>query len=285
MSASWSITAALAVPFTLTSTSFEFSIGVTTYTATVAAGTYRISLASSTADILRVVSAAMLAATPSVPGGMTLDVSLDATTGLVTVTSNNALKLTTLHSTLLGRILGVDTPTGSAALVVTADRQPWYLALFCGLHGGAWKPSRSGAVERTAGGVVYSFAGTLASYDRELMASLIPWGPTEATEAECPATPFYPLPQYREALGVTSTARVWGLLDVWTAAQNAGASIGCALSTTWQTARASTTERYDVGSLAADVLEPTRQDERWARYLSTRFSFVLPTSGQTGTRA
>lgn len=284
MTAPWSITAALAVPFVLTSTSFEFTIGVTTYTATVAAGTYRISLASSTADILRVVASAMLAATPSVPGGMTLDVSLNDS-GLVVFTSNNAFKLTTLHSTLLGRILGVDTPTGSAALTVTADRQPWYVALFCGLHGGAWKPSRSGAAERTAGGVVYSFAGTLASYDRELMASLIPWGPTEATEAECPATPFYPLPQYREALGVTSTARVWGLLDVWTAAQNAGASIGCALSTTWQTARASTTERYDVGSLAADVLEPTRQDERWARYLSTRFSFVLPTSSQTGTRA
>ena len=284
MSATWSISAVLAVPFTLTSTSFEFIIGATTYTATVAAGTYRIGLASSSADILRVVAAAILAATPSVPGGMTMDVSL-GDTGKVVFTSNNALKLTTLHSTLLGRILGVDAATSVAALVVTAERQPWYLALFCGLHGGAWKPLRSGASERTAGGVVYSFAGTLTSYDRELAADLIPWGPTEATEAECPATPFYPLPQYREALGVTSTARVWGLLDVWVAAQNAGASIGCALSTTWQTARTSTTERYDVGSLAADVLEPQRQDERWARYLSTQFSFVLPTSGQTGTRA
>ena len=284
MSASWSISAVLAVPFALTSTSFDFTIGVTTYTATVAAGTYRIGLASSSADILRVVAAAMLAATPAVPGGMTLDVSL-SDAGLATFTSNNAFKLSTLHSTLLGRILGVDTATGSAALVVAATRQPWYLALFCGLHGGAWKPSRSGARERTAGGVVYSFAGTLASYDREFAADLIPWGPTEAAEAECPATPFYPPPQYREALGDTSTARVWGLLDVWTAAQNAGASIGCALTLTWPTARTSTTERYDVGSLAEDLLEPQRQDERWQRYLSTRWSFVLPTSGQTGTRA
>lgn len=284
MSATWTITGALAVPFALPSTSFDFIISGTTYTATVAAGTYRVNLASSSADILRVVAAAMLAA-PALPGGVTFDVTLDSTTGLVTIDSNTLFKLSTLHSTLLGRILGIDVPTPAPALVVTATRQPWYLALFCGLHGGAWTPRRSGARERTAGGVVYSFAGTLASYDREFAADLIPWGPTEAAEAECPATPFYPLAQYREALGDTSTSRAWGLLDVWTAAQNAGASIGCALTLTWPTARTSTTERYDVGSLAADLLEPQRQDERWQRYLSTRFGMVLPTSGQTGTRA
>lgn len=279
----WIINAALAVPFALTSTSFDFVIDASTYTATVTAGTYRVNLAPSASDILRVLQAAMMAA-PGLPGDVTITVTISGETGLVSITSSSAITLTDLHSTLLGRVLGFD-DSGPSALVQTADRQPWYLALFCGAHGGAWTPRRSGARERTAGGVMYSFAGTLTSYDRELAASLIPWGPTEATEAECPATPFYPLAQYREALGVTSTARVWGLLDVWTAAQNAGASIGCALSTTWQTARTSTTERYDVGSLASDLLEPTRQDERWARYLSTRFGFVLPTSSQTGTRA
>jgi len=283
MSATWTITGALAVPFALPSTSFDFVVDSTTFTATVAAGTYRINLASSSADILRVLQAAMLAA-PGLPGDVTIAVAIDGDTGLVGIACSVAITLTDLHSTLLGRILGF-AASDPANLTQTAARQPWYLALFCGLHGGAWKPSRSGARERTAGGVTYSFAGTLTSYDRELAADLIPWGPTEATEAECPATPFYPLPQYREALGDTSTARVWGLLDVWTAAQNAGASIGCALTLTWPTARTSTTERYDVGSLAEDLLEPQRQDERWQRYLSTRWSFVLPTSGQTGTRA
>ena len=144
---------------------------------------------------------------------------------------------------------------------------------------------RSGARERTAGGVVYSFAGALATWDRELTAELVPWGPTEASEAGSPATPMYPLPQYREALGSTATARAWGLADVWTAAQNAGATIGCALTTTWQTARTSTTERYDVGSLAGDLVEPERHDARWPRYVKTRVAFVLPSTGQTGTRA
>lgn len=283
MSASWTITAALAVPFVLTSTSFEFMVDATTYTATVAAGTYRVNLAPSASDILRVLQAAMMAA-PGLPGDVEITVAISGETGLVSITSSSAITLTDLHTTLLGRVLGFDASDPSA-LTQTADRQPWYLALFCGLHGGAWTPKRSGARERTAGGVSYSFAGTLTSYDREFTAALIPWGPTEASEAECPATPMYPLPQYREALGVTSTARVWGLLDVWVAAQNAGASIGCALSTTWQTARTSTTERYDLGSLASDLLEPMRQDPRWQRYLSTMWEFILPTSGQTGTRS
>lgn len=281
---SWTIAAALAVPFTLESTSFDFKIGSTTYTASVAAGTYRVNLASSSADILRVVAASMETA-PGLPGGTTFDLDISSDTGLVSITSNTVFKLQTLHSTLLGRILGFASASSVGVLVATADRQPWYLALFVALYGGVWKPVRSGARERTAGGPVYSFAGTLTTYDRELSTELIPWGPTEAIEAESPATPLYPLPQYRETLGDTSTGRVWSLLDVLVAAQNAGATIGCALTLSWQTARTSTTERYDVGSLASDVVEPERQDQRWQRYVSAKIGFVLPASGQTGTRA
>lgn len=281
---SWVINGALAVPFTTAEETFDIVISATTYTATIPAGTWRVALASSSADALRVLAAAMLAA-PGLPGGTTFAVALtDA--GVVTITSNTLFKVTTLHLTTVGKVLGFLVATPSPGFVETAARAPWYLAFFVGLYGGAWIPRRSGARERTAGGVVYSFAGTSTTYDRELSADLIPWGPTEATEAESPATPMYPLPQYRESLGSTSVAaRVWSLLDVWVAAENAGATIGCALTLTWQTARASTTERFDVGSLASDLLEPMRQDERWQRYVSARWSFVLPSSGQTGTRA
>lgn len=282
---SWTINGALAVPFATEVETFDFSIGVDTYTATLPAGTYRVVLASSSADALRVLAAAMLMASPGLPGGTTVAVSI-GDTGLVSITCSAAFKVLTLHLTTMGKVLGFTSALATAATTQTASRAPWYLAFFVGLYGGAWQPRRSGARERTAGGVVYSFAGTSTTYDRELSADLIPWGPTEATEAESPATPMYPLLQYREALGDTSVgARVWSLLDVWTAGQNAGASIGCALTLTWQTARASTTERFDVGSLASDLLEPTRQDERWQRYVSARWSFVLPASGQTGTRA
>lgn len=278
----WTINAALALPFVLGATSFDFVIDGMTFTATVAAGTYRVALAPSASDILRVLEAAMNAA--GIPGDVAIAVSISAETGLVSITSSVSIALTDLHSTLLGRVLGYDSAEPSS-LVQTAQRQPWFLALFCGLHGGVWTPRRSGASERTAKGVTYSFAGTKTSYDRELSAELIPWGPVEAAEADCPSTPMYPLPEHRENLGRTSTARVWSLLDVWTAGQNAGASIGCAMTLTWSTAITSTTERYDVGSLDANLLEPTRADERWNRYVSAKFTFVLPTVSQTGTRA
>lgn len=280
----WVINAALAVPFALDATSFDFVLDGTTRTASVAAGTYRVGLAPSGYDILREIRTAMLAATPSLPGDVTLDVAISGETGLVTITCSVPISLTDLHTTTLGRVLGF-TSSEPADLSQIASRQPWYLALFCGAHGGVWTPKRSGARERDAAGRVYTFAGTLTTWDREVTSELIPWGPTEAAEAECPATPMYPISQYRESLGATSTSRVWSLLDVWTSAQNAGASIGCALALNWQDVRASTSERYDVGSLASDLLEPTRLDEKWQRYVSAKWGFVLPSSGQTGTRA
>lgn len=281
---SWKINGAVAVPFALDVTTFELKISATTYTVTVAAGVYRVALASSGADILRVLAAAMEAA-PGLPGGTTFEVSIDGATGLASIRSNTVFKLVSLHTTLLGRVLGFDGASMVDALLHTATRQPWFLALFCGLHGGAWTPRRSGARERTAGGVTYSFSGALTTWDRELTADLVPWSPVEALEAESPATPMYPLPQHREALGVTSTARAWSLCDVWTSGQNAGASIGCAMTLSWSTVIASTTERFDVGSLASDLLAPTRRDERWSRYVSAVIGFVLPASAQTETRA
>jgi len=284
MSTTWVINAALAVPFAVEATTFDFVVDATTRTASVAAGTYRVNLATSGYDILRELRSAMLGATPSLPGDVTIEVEISGETGLVEITCSVPISLTDLHTTPLGRALGF-TISEPADLVQSASRQPWYLALFCGARGGIWTPRRSGARERDAAGRVYSFAGTLTTWDREVTSDLIPWGPTEAAEAECPATPMYPLSQYREVLGVTSTSRVWSLLDVWTSAQNAGASIGCALALNWQTVRASTSERYDIGSLASDILDPTRLDERWQRYVSAKWGFVLPASGQTGTRA
>lgn len=280
----WTLTGALAVPFTTTAETFTFQIGATVYTASLPAGTWRIALASASADALRVLAASMLAATPSAPMGMTVSVEV-SDAGVCVLTSNNAFKLLTLHNTALGKALGFTAATASPALVVTATRPPWYVAFFCALYGGAWRPVRHGAIERTAGGSVYALAGTLTTWDRDLRAELVPWGPAEATEAGTPATPFYPLAPYREHLGETSADRVWGLCDVWVAAQNASARGGCALTLSWQSVKASTSETFDVGALAAPTLEPERQDERWQRWINTRFSFVLPASGQTGTRA
>lgn len=282
---SWVLSTALAVPFTTTSETFDFVVGGVTYTATIGAATYRINLAPSATDALRVLAAAILAA----PGlaaaqpAMTVTVTISATTGLVTIDSNTLFKCTTLHSTTLGKVLGFTAAMGSAALTDTGTRQPWYLGLFVCASGGVWVPKRSGAREKAAGGVVYTFAGSTTHYERELASDLIPWDATRATEAESPATPFYPVPQYlHDVAGVSVATRVWGLVDVWAAAGN----VDCALALeSWQDVVASTSERFYVGRLSTDLPEPGRQDPLWSRYVTLPWGFVLPTSGQTGTRA
>lgn len=283
---SWDINTALAVPFTTTSETFSFVVGVTTYTGTLAAGTYKVNLATSATDALRVLAAAMLAA-PGLLGAIpsiTFDVTISATTGLVTIESNNAFKCTTLHSTTLGKVLGF-TAAGSLALTDTGTRQPWYLALFVGAYGGVWQPRTPGGVERTAGGVVYSFSGSGTAYDRDLTVEFVPWTPTVVTEVGSPGTPAYPDDAYLSDLaGVGTSTRAWSLLDVLTAARNRQCSIAIG---TWQTVVSSTSERYHLPYLMPDGLdaELSRMDDRWPKYMSTRLSLVLPTSSATATRA
>ena len=93
----------LAVPFTLTaSDSIAIVISGTTYTATVAAGTYRVNLATSATDAIRVLQAALNAA-PSLPGGVSFAVALDGDTGLVTITCTGATaKLPDLYNSVIG---------------------------------------------------------------------------------------------------------------------------------------------------------------------------------------
>jgi hypothetical protein len=282
---SWTITAALAAPFTTAAETFTVQMQSTgsSYTATLAAGTYRVALAPSAADALRVLAAALNAA-PGLPGGVTFAVAIDAATGLVSVTCNATFKLGTLHSTTLGKVLGYTSPMGSYALVETAARQPWCLALLVSTQRSAWRPSTPGGVERTAGGVVYSLTGSGTSYDADLDVDFIPLTPTVATEVSSPATPLYPADAYLSDLGGMSTAtRAWSLLDVLAAARNGQ----CALTQSWSTVIASTTERYAAPYLQAGGLDiaPEHRDDRWPRYGKARVGLTLPVTGSTETRA
>lgn len=275
----------LAVPFTLTaSDSIAIVISGTTYTATVAAGTYRVNLATSATDAIRVLQAALNAA-PSLPGGVSFAVALDGDTGLVTITCTGATcKLPDLYNSVIGCALGFSvTLTSYATSTFTATRQPWYVAWFSGLYGGVWQAKRSGAIERTAGGVVYGFAGTLATEEREFTAEVVPWSPELCAQEGLYTTPARPSEAYSTDLAGTSTkARAWGLTDVWTAAQNGL----CALAVgDWQTQRSSTSDRYFLGYVADTLPELTRADDRWQAFVTTKLRFVRPTSGASGTRA
>lgn len=283
---SWTITAAIAVPFTGTGQSFTLTIGGTTYTVTLTAGTYRVGLAPSSGDVkdaLRSLSSALNSPSPSLPGGTSFTVAL-GDDGLVAITCTSAFSFVDLHSTTIGSVLGYLAASSGAATTQTAARAPWYLALFVSTQRPAWRPVTPGGVARTAAGVVYSLAGSGTSYDSRLEVDFAPITPAIAAAVGSPATPAYPAEEYLNDLGGTGTAaRAWSILDVLAAARNAPV----ALTTTWQTCRASTTERYHLPYLQAGGLDPeiAHRDERWPRYATVRVDLTLPTTGATETRA
>jgi hypothetical protein len=276
---SWQLTGAIAVPFTTTAETFEYTVGGVTYVASLAAGTYRVALAPSATDALRVLEAALNAAAPV---GTAFAVSLSAVTGLVTITSSSAFKFTTLHSSTLGRVLGCEA-MGSPALTYTTPRAPWYTGLFVAIKPGLWQVRTPGASERDEGGRVYSLAGSVSSYDADVRVELVPRDPTRATEAESPATPLLPDAQYRHQLGDTSVAaRAWSLLDVAAASRNRLCA-WCPLDLAGLLA--STSTRYDLAYLSPLDFRAQRFDPVWERYVSASFRLTLPGEAHTGTRA
>lgn len=277
----------LAVPFVAAGQSFTLTISGTDYTVTLTAGTYRVSLAPSSGDVkdcLRALESALNTPSPSLPGGVAFTVDLSPATGVVSIACTAAFTLNTLHGTTIGKVLGFTGASGGAATTQTAVRQPWYVAFFLGLYGGQPTPRRSGARERTTAGAVYTFAGTLTSYDRELTAEMVPWDPATCSAEGIAATPYYPPPEHLgDVAGTGTAARAWGLVDVWAAASNN--LVALALGD-WQAQRVSTTDRYWIGCLASDLPDQvSRQDDRWAVFLTVKFTLVLGTADQTGTRA
>lgn len=284
---SWTVMAALAVPFAAAGQSFTFTIGVTTYTVTLTAATYRVALAPSsgaTKDCLRSLEAALNAASPGLPPGTTFTVALSPTTGLVTITCTSAFSFVDVHTSTIGSVLGYLAASAAPATTQTAARAPWYLALIVSAQRTAWQPKTPGGTERTAGGVVHSLAGSGTSYDAGLSLDFVPLTPALAASIASPATPLYPAEEYLSDLGGTGTAaRAWSVLDVLVAARNAPV----AMTTTWATCSASTSERYHLPYLQHTGLdsEPEHRDERHPVYGRLEIPVTLPTTGATETRA
>lgn len=284
---SWSVMAAVAVPFAAAGQSFTFTIGVTTYTVTLTAGPYRVGLAPSsgtTRDCLRDLLVALNAPSPSLPGGVAFSVALSPTTGLVSITCTSAFSFVDVHSTTIGKVLGYLAASAAPATTQTAARAPWYLAQFVSAQRTAWRPKTPGGTERTAGGVVQSLAGSGTSYDADLNLDFVPLNPAIAAAVSSPATPLYPADEHLSDLGGTGTAaRAWSVLDVLVAARNQQV----AMTTTWATCSASTSERYHLPYLQHTGLdpEPEHRDERHPVYARLKIPVTLPTTGATETRA
>ena len=245
-------------------------------------GSYRMVLAPSASDFLRVMQASINSALSGAGSSTTATVSIDDA-GIVTVAFSATPDAVAINA-VTARRLGLSTSYSFAAPLVGAY-PAWYLALCTAGTGGWWQPVQSGGVEATAGGTVYSFAASFTSYMRTLDVQWQPTTPDYQASTSADATPMYPLDAYLDSIGDTATARAWSVLDVLYASRNAvcGLAIG-----TWRTLKASTTDTLFQGYVGAQSLlgvkvEPFSQE--WTPWQKWKLDLVAPSTGMRTTRA
>lgn len=284
----WEPSTLVAWDFALEETTFDINLvtATSTHTVTVPAGTYRFLLGDGSTDLLQVLTAVMNTPSPSLPGGVTFAVTLDAN-GWVRITctgdtfvSDDAV--TRLGLTDLGRILGVE-DTITATSEFEADYGPWYTLIGAG-YDGVEQHHPLVAAERTSDGRVIGWKGGSRHFSRKLTFDFIPLDINRAAEAEaCPHTPWRPTLDRLGAVGSTTDNRPWSWMD------NLSEAVGrrCAWTAhDLQALRSSTTERYLLGYVAPETLknhEARRADPRWDRWVSSELELV--TDGTSGTRA
>lgn len=265
---------------------FTFASGVSPVTGSLTSGSYRMWLAASTGCYLRKTAEAMKGAingARAAGGGVTATLSAD---GILTLTFAVDIPATVTIAAPMWRILGFASasPTITAG-VITGVRPVWYLALLSAVKHGPLQPRQAGGTEETTGGRVYAIAASLTSWRRKHAVSMQPTTSTQRTAQGAEATAMLPANAYLGALGSTSTAREWSVLDVLYASRNA--LCGIAIDN-WPTVRTSTSDDLFLGYVAGDSLlspEITAQDETWDAWCDWALTIVLPTTSQTTTRA
>lgn len=285
-------TSAVAVPFTHTAAVGPLAdydllpadtLGVPT-PCNVATGTYRMNLAPSASDFLRASQAAINAAMLAEGSTNTVAFTLSSA-GIVTITFAAALSSSVTFADGVWQRLGL--ASNSIALdanfAIVGTRPVWHLALLTTVKHGHLQPHQAGGSERTTGGRAYTIAASATSYSLPCKVRYQPSSPTYRVSLSSEATAMQPALAYLGALGQTGTAREWSVLDVLQVARN----VTCAVALdNWQAIRTSTSESYYLADLDA-VLSPQidSPDERWGAFAECPLSLVMPTTGQTGTRA
>ncbi|MBL0197662.1 MAG: hypothetical protein IPQ09_26290 [Myxococcales bacterium] len=266
-----------------------FSAGTTPVNVTLATGPYRMCLAPAATDYLRALESAINTA---ITGASHVDSNIAVTlsaAGVVTVTvvdeEDSELVTLTLSAAIAAR-LGLPTliDTGGVTWAFVGTRPVWHLALLSAATGPYWQPMQAGGAEQTTGGRVYAIASTLTSWQRSLKVHFQPTTPTLRAAHNCDATAMYPAEEYMSALGSTSTAREWSVLDVLYSARNAL----CGYTSTWGTARTTTSERIWRVYIGPEALLSTRTEllkAEWLAYCEWDLGLVAPSATPTETRA
>lgn len=282
------INALLAVEFSFTQDAtydlrFTFAAGASPVNVLLTtATTYKIHLTTAATDALRVLQTAANTALSGAGRAETVAITLTAD-GLVNIAMTGGSWATIVLSSNLSKLLGIATSATPAASI-TGSRLPWYVAGFVCAYGGAWQRRAAGVIEECPDGTVYSFASGPSAWRRSVKIEHLPRTPTIRTAESFPGSAAYPDEAYWSAVGSTATDREWSLLDVIANAQNRAATF----TTSFQTVRTSTTERYFTGRLGKGSLlapEIARMDDRWDAFTAHELDFVCPGTAPTGTRA
>ena len=248
---------------------------------TVLDGSYRMCLAPSSQDFLRVLVSRINGALFTGGSATTCTGSL-SDDGVFTLTFSPAVNTLTIDG-VTARRLGLAT-SYIAQGVMTGAYPVWYLALCSAGTGGWWQPVQSGGAEQTAGGVVYGFMASQTSYTRELAVSWQPTSPDYRTSTGAEATPMFPGDAYLNSVGAVDTARMWSVLDVLYASRNAlcGVAIG-----SWLTLKASTTDTLWQAYVAGEALLGVKVEpfsKEWPPWQTWKLPLVAPATGMRTTR-
>ena len=279
---------ALAPEFTHTSAApdatMTFASGTSPITASTATGTYRMWLAPKVSCFPRDLATRIKAAIATRGASPVVTAALSAD-GILSMTFEDDIPATITFAADVWRRLGFASasPTITGG-VITGVRPVWHLALLSAATGPYWQPLQAGGAEQTTGGRVYAIASTLTSWQRSLKVHFQPTTPSLRAAHNCDATAMYPAEEYMGSLGSTATAREWSVLDVLYSARNAL----CGYTSTWGTARTTTSERIWRVYIGPEALLSTRTEllkAEWLAYCEWDLGLVAPSATPTETRA
>ena len=277
------LTSAIAVPFAWTSAgsgldlSIAFPSGTSPVGVTVATGTYRVQLAPSASEFIRVVETAINTAVAGAGRGEVFALTMGADSR-VTITSTGTFTIASVANCL--KTIGFSTSITSA-LSSTATYPPAYLVTFVERVSADWSPKSAVAGAETLAGVGYGVASGSWREEDEISFGFIPRDPTTRTGLAVNQTPW--MPDAGTAVG-SSLPRQWTCRDLL---ETAGGKTCAAALGNFQTLLTSTTVRYDLVTLPFSELAMPRKERRrdgWDAYFTWTVRMIRQ-STQTGTRA
>lgn len=272
---------AIAPTFTWTSAPpdivLTFSSGTSPVNVTVASGSYRVLLAGSSADFIRVVQTAINSAISGAGRAEVVTLAMGSDSKVV-FTSTGALSASGDPLNYLGFTVAI-----SSATSATAAHPPRYFATFVDRSSNGWVTRTATASAETMAGIGYGVQiGTWHDED-EINFNFCPLDPTQRTSLGVYQSPIYPEPTYTRAQYGAHPGQ-WSVVDLL--AVSLGKTCAAALGN-FQDHLSSTSERYNLvtipgSSIAQPRFERTR--DGWDAY----YRWVTPMLRQstaTGTRA